>query len=73
MMLHKHVTLLHSRAQPLQHMCRRVSHVMRVPGNRVAGHDKAVAYVRWLDTGEVVSASTDSTLRLWDLTSQVRL
>lgn len=29
--------------------------------------------MRWMDTGEVVSASTDSTLRLWDLTSQVLL
>ena len=32
-----------------------------------AGHRKAVSYVRWLSDGEVVSASTDSTLRLWDL------
>ena len=31
-----------------------------------AGHRKAVSYVRWLGDGEVVSASTDSTLRLWD-------
>lgn len=34
-----------------------------------AGHRKAVSYVRWLGEGEVVSASTDSTLRLWDLAS----
>lgn len=37
-----------------------------------AGHSKAVAYVRFTDGGEVMSASTDSTLRLWDLKSEVR-
>ena len=42
-----------------------------LPRQRVsaAGHRKAVSYVRWLGEGEVVSASTDSTLRLWDLAS----
>ena len=34
-----------------------------------AGHRKAVSYVRWLSDTEVVSASTDSTLRLWDIHS----
>ncbi len=34
-----------------------------------AGHRKAVSYVRWLSDREVVSASTDSTLRLWDIHS----
>ena len=40
--------------------------------HRMAGHSKAVAYVRFTDGGEVMSASTDSTLRLWDLQSEVR-
>ena len=31
-----------------------------------SGHRKAVSYVRWTNTNEIVSASTDSTLRLWD-------
>lgn len=31
-----------------------------------AGHRKAVSYVRFLAGSEVVSASTDSTLRMWD-------
>ncbi|KAL3154242.1 hypothetical protein ABBQ32_013742 [Trebouxia sp. C0010 RCD-2024] len=30
------------------------------------GHRKAVSYVRYLNSSELVSASTDSTLRLWD-------
>ena len=33
---------------------------------RFSGHRKAVSYVRYLNTTELVSASTDSTLRLWD-------
>ena len=36
-----------------------------------AGHSKAVAYVRFMGAGQAVSASTDSTLRLWDLSTQV--
>lgn len=32
----------------------------------LAGHRKAVSYVRYLNGRELVSASTDSTLRLWD-------
>lgn len=31
-----------------------------------SGHKKAVSYVRWLNAEELVSASTDSTLRLWN-------
>ncbi|KAK9823349.1 hypothetical protein WJX72_002097 [[Myrmecia] bisecta] len=31
-----------------------------------SGHRKAVSYVRYLNSSEVVSASTDSTLRLWN-------
>ncbi len=30
------------------------------------GHGKAVSYVRWMGGNELVSASTDGTLRLWD-------
>ena len=33
----------------------------------LAGHDKAVSYVKFLDSGTLVSASTDNTLKLWDL------
>ena len=39
---------------------------MALPG---AGHRKAVSYVRYLNSEEVVSASTDSTLRLWNTRS----
>lgn len=31
-----------------------------------SGHGKTVSYVRYLKTTELVSASTDSTLRLWE-------
>lgn len=34
------------------------------------GHQKAVSYVRWCNEREMVSASTDSTLRLWNLAPQ---
>jgi len=30
------------------------------------GHTKAVSYIRWASANEIVSASTDSTLRLWN-------
>ena len=33
--------------------------------NSFSGHKKAVSYVRWAGNDEIVSASTDSTLRLW--------
>ncbi|KVH95351.1 G-protein beta WD-40 repeat-containing protein [Cynara cardunculus var. scolymus] len=33
----------------------------------LAGHDRAVSYVKFLDSGTLVSASTDNTLKLWDL------
>ena len=32
-----------------------------------SGHKKAVSYVRWSGNDEIVSASTDSTLRLWNV------
>ncbi len=35
----------------------------------IAGHSKAVSYVRFLDSNSLVSASTDSTLRLWDVSA----
>ncbi|KAI9283094.1 WD40-repeat-containing domain protein [Umbelopsis sp. AD052] len=31
------------------------------------GHRKAVSYVKWLNEHELVSASTDSTLKLWNI------
>ncbi|THU69712.1 hypothetical protein C4D60_Mb08t17270 [Musa balbisiana] len=39
------------------------------PGSsvHVAGHWKAVSYVKFLSTNELASASTDSTLQLWDV------
>ncbi|XP_057511212.1 protein SPA1-RELATED 2-like isoform X1 [Actinidia eriantha] len=41
----------------------------------LAGHDKAVSFVKFLDSETVISASTDNTLKLWDLnkTSSSRL
>lgn len=37
------------------------------PLAHMTGHRKAVSYVRWSGPHELVSASTDSTLRLWDV------
>ncbi|CAK9144434.1 unnamed protein product [Ilex paraguariensis] len=33
----------------------------------LTGHEKAVSYVKFLDSETLVSASTDNTLKLWDL------
>ncbi|KVH91821.1 Protein kinase-like domain-containing protein [Cynara cardunculus var. scolymus] len=33
----------------------------------LAGHDRAVSYVKFIDSETIVSASTDNTLKLWDL------
>ncbi|KAG2204422.1 hypothetical protein INT47_005213 [Mucor saturninus] len=33
------------------------------------GHKKAVSYVKWLNDEEIISASIDSTLKLWDVNS----
>lgn len=33
----------------------------------LAGHDKAVSFVKFLDAETLVSASTDNTLKIWDL------
>ncbi|KAH6754915.1 Transducin/WD40 repeat-like superfamily protein [Perilla frutescens var. hirtella] len=38
-----------------------------------SGHRKAVSYVKFLSNHELASASTDSTLRLWDVTENVPL
>ncbi|KAI3497938.1 hypothetical protein L1887_33571 [Cichorium endivia] len=35
------------------------------------GHQKTVSYVRFLSNDELASASTDSTLRLWDVTRNI--
>lgn len=39
----------------------------REPLHLFSGHRKAVSYVRYMSRTEVASASTDGTLRLWDL------
>eukprot|EP00899_Mesostigma_viride_P005530 jgi/Mesvir1/14979/Mv14641-RA.1 len=33
----------------------------------MSGHKRAVSFVRYMDAGTLVSASTDNTLKLWDL------
>ncbi|XP_050935571.1 E3 ubiquitin-protein ligase COP1 isoform X2 [Cucumis melo] len=42
---------------------RNISHPLHV----FTGHKKAVSYVKFLSNSELASASTDSTLRLWDV------
>ncbi|KNA06691.1 hypothetical protein SOVF_178660 [Spinacia oleracea] len=37
------------------------------PWSVLAGHEKAVSYVKFIDSATLVSASTDNTLKLWDL------
>ncbi|MFS7925075.1 putative transcription factor WD40-like family [Helianthus anomalus] len=39
----------------------------RIPWCTLADHQKAVSYVKFSDSDSLVSASTDSTLKLWDL------
>ncbi|KAA8520719.1 hypothetical protein F0562_015009 [Nyssa sinensis] len=46
--------------------CYDLRHI-RIPWCTLAGHGKAVSYVKFLDSGTLVSASTDNTLKLWDL------
>ncbi|KAL5993545.1 hypothetical protein ACLOJK_014470 [Asimina triloba] len=39
----------------------------RIPWCTLAGHGKAVSYVKFLDPDTIVSSSTDNTLKIWDL------
>uniref|UniRef100_A0A8R7P3I9 Protein kinase domain-containing protein n=1 Tax=Triticum urartu TaxID=4572 RepID=A0A8R7P3I9_TRIUA len=39
----------------------------RIPWCTISGHGKAVSYVRFLDAETLISASTDNTLKIWDL------
>ncbi|XP_061975439.1 protein SPA1-RELATED 3-like isoform X1 [Populus nigra] len=39
----------------------------KVPLCTLIGHNKTVSYVKFVDTTNIVSASTDNTLKLWDL------
>ncbi|KAG2617408.1 protein SPA1-RELATED 2-like [Panicum virgatum] len=39
----------------------------RIPWCTISGHGKAVSYVRFLDPQTLISASTDNTLKIWDL------
>jgi protein suppressor of PHYA-105 1 len=39
----------------------------RIPWCTILGHGKAVSYVRFLDPETLISASTDNTLKIWDL------
>lgn len=39
----------------------------RIPWCTLVGHGKAVSYVKFLDSETLVSASTDNTIKLWDL------
>ncbi|XP_010252572.1 PREDICTED: E3 ubiquitin-protein ligase COP1 [Nelumbo nucifera] len=48
---------------------RNVSHPLHV----FSGHKKAVSYVKFLSNNELASASTDSTLRLWDVKENMPL
>ncbi|CAA7042247.1 unnamed protein product [Microthlaspi erraticum] len=40
---------------------------LRTPWCILAGHSKAVSYAKFLDNDTLVTASTDNTLKLWDL------
>ncbi|GJS50834.1 suppressor of PHYA-105 1-like protein isoform X1 [Tanacetum coccineum] len=39
----------------------------RIPWCTLAGHQKAVSHVKFVDSDSLASASTDNTLKLWDL------
>ncbi|XP_010260211.1 PREDICTED: protein SPA1-RELATED 3-like isoform X2 [Nelumbo nucifera] len=41
----------------------------RVPLCTLIGHNKTVSYVKFIDSMTLVSASTDNTLKLWDLSA----
>lgn len=40
---------------------------MKIPLVTLTGHQKTVSYVKFVDSKTLVSASTDNTLKLWDL------
>lgn len=42
---------------------------LRVPYCTMFGHTKTVSYVKFMDSTTLVSASTDNSLKLWDLSS----
>ncbi|KAF8409257.1 hypothetical protein HHK36_005331 [Tetracentron sinense] len=41
----------------------------RIPLCTLIGHNKTVSYVKFIDSTTLVSASTDNTLKLWDLST----
>ncbi|KAK7324571.1 hypothetical protein VNO77_28244 [Canavalia gladiata] len=42
---------------------------LKMPLCTLVGHNKTVSYVKFVDTVNLVSASTDNTLKLWDLST----
>ena len=44
---------------------------MASPLSIIAGHNKAVSFVRFLGSNRLVTASTDDTLRMWDIDAAV--
>ncbi|KAF4401057.1 protein SUPPRESSOR OF PHYA-105 1 isoform X1 [Cannabis sativa] len=44
---------------------------VKIPLYTLAGHGKAVSYVKYLDAETLVSASTDNTLKLWNLNKPI--
>jgi len=42
---------------------------LKVPSCTLIGHTKTVSYVKYLNSSTIVSASTDSSLKLWDLST----
>ncbi|RDX88261.1 Protein SPA1-RELATED 3, partial [Mucuna pruriens] len=40
---------------------------LKMPLCTLVGHNKTVSYIKFVDTANLVSASTDNTLKLWDL------
>ncbi|GAB2230782.1 hypothetical protein Droror1_Dr00015074 [Drosera rotundifolia] len=39
----------------------------KLPLSTLVGHDKTVSYVKFVDSRNLVSASTDNTMKMWDL------
>ncbi|KAG4960796.1 hypothetical protein JHK82_037473 [Glycine max] len=42
---------------------------LKMPLCTLVGHNKTVSYIKFVDTVNLVSASTDNTLKLWDLST----